>query len=435
MKTLTRPMFNMGGPIKQGVMHGIREPYKHGQRVMPTSDGSRPGYAGPLVLAAPAAWTAARAAAMRLAPRAFRGIKSLFGKTGPVTKTVPKQGPPFTIPSGRTLSSKGYPGGQIPGRTIGPGTTEVTQQVFKPNPMTRYLAASPEGKIAKWVWDGKGWVAKAVAMPFKSPLTAGYLIYEGGKWLRKDGSEATDGEIAAFTKGPPGGGDPNMKGSGAGGLGGTEDTAANRAAFAKSQRDARVQKYMDMMGYDRSKKTALADALIDASKIVSERGSLDPTNITGELINPIIQATSKRLDKPEQIREAVGLMMTKAGLEKEMYEAKSKLTDELTKKRIQVEDAKLTKDSLFGDVAQIAEKQGSFPTGENLAMYARNRGIPIDGIVAAKDIAKWKKENKGQTDVDYITEVAKLKETTPGTYVVNDNIFVVNEDKTITRRL
>ena len=32
MRTLSRPMFNMGGPIKQGVMHGIREPYKHGTR-------------------------------------------------------------------------------------------------------------------------------------------------------------------------------------------------------------------------------------------------------------------------------------------------------------------------------------------------------------------------------------------------------------------
>ena len=30
MRTLSRPMFNMGGPIKQGVMHGIREPKKHG---------------------------------------------------------------------------------------------------------------------------------------------------------------------------------------------------------------------------------------------------------------------------------------------------------------------------------------------------------------------------------------------------------------------
>ena len=26
MRTLSRPMFNMGGPIKEGIMHGIREP-------------------------------------------------------------------------------------------------------------------------------------------------------------------------------------------------------------------------------------------------------------------------------------------------------------------------------------------------------------------------------------------------------------------------
>ena len=30
MRTLNRPMFNMGGPIKQGIMHGIREPYRGG---------------------------------------------------------------------------------------------------------------------------------------------------------------------------------------------------------------------------------------------------------------------------------------------------------------------------------------------------------------------------------------------------------------------
>ena len=55
MKTLSRPMFNMGGPIKQGIMHGIREPYAHGQRVMPSSDGRRPGYGGP-ALAFPWLW-------------------------------------------------------------------------------------------------------------------------------------------------------------------------------------------------------------------------------------------------------------------------------------------------------------------------------------------------------------------------------------------
>ena len=32
MRTLSRPMFNMGGPIKQGIMDGIREPYAGGGR-------------------------------------------------------------------------------------------------------------------------------------------------------------------------------------------------------------------------------------------------------------------------------------------------------------------------------------------------------------------------------------------------------------------
>ena len=117
---------------------------------------------------------------------------------------------------------------------------------------------------------------------------------------------------------------PIVKG-GAGGAGiDTKDTstAESRAAFANKQRQDRVNKYLDMMGYDRSKKTAIGDALIDASKIVSDRGTLDRKNITRDLINPIIQATSKRFDKPEQIREAVGLMMTKADLEKEMYQSK-----------------------------------------------------------------------------------------------------------------
>ena len=31
MRTLNRPMFNMGGPIKQGIMHGIREPLVRGK--------------------------------------------------------------------------------------------------------------------------------------------------------------------------------------------------------------------------------------------------------------------------------------------------------------------------------------------------------------------------------------------------------------------
>jgi hypothetical protein len=34
MRPLNRPMFRMGGPIKEGVMDGIREPKKNGGRML-----------------------------------------------------------------------------------------------------------------------------------------------------------------------------------------------------------------------------------------------------------------------------------------------------------------------------------------------------------------------------------------------------------------
>ena len=34
MKPLNRPMFRYGGPIKEGVMSGIREPKKNGGRML-----------------------------------------------------------------------------------------------------------------------------------------------------------------------------------------------------------------------------------------------------------------------------------------------------------------------------------------------------------------------------------------------------------------
>jgi hypothetical protein len=159
-----------------------------------------------------------------------------------------------------------------------------------------------------------GWAGKAARFATSpSSIIAGVAYY-----MWPDGKERTEPPTPGT--GVPGGGDKGMYYEGKGK--GKVLTSAERDAFAKAEREKRVEKYLDMMGYDRSKKTAIADALIDASKIVSDRGTLDRKNITAELINPIIQATSKRLDKPEQIREAVGLMMTKAGLEKEMYDAK-----------------------------------------------------------------------------------------------------------------
>ena len=85
-----------------------------------------------------------------------------------------------------------------------------------------------------------------------------------------------------------------------------------------------------MMGYDSAKKGAISDALIDASALVqdasTEAGSIKHAD-WGKLINKAIQTTSKRLDKPAQIREAVGLMATKAAIQKDLTAETDALKD------------------------------------------------------------------------------------------------------------
>ena len=79
MRTLNRPMFRMGGPIKEGVMHGIREPYRSGQLVRPGP--GRPGYRGPGDIN-PEKWLPKT----NKIPKSKLGIVSTIGKKVPFFK-------------------------------------------------------------------------------------------------------------------------------------------------------------------------------------------------------------------------------------------------------------------------------------------------------------------------------------------------------------
>ena len=312
MRTLSRPMFKMGGPIKEGVMHGIREPHQAGQVVG------------------------------RLAPIASK----VFGKVGNIFK--------------------GTPTGQVPGWT--PLTRlEKIKSWFGSAPAGKYLAGSPEGRL---LTGGAGWAGKAgqkigsvLKGAAKSPLTvgaAGYGAYRGIKGL------SGDDEIDIVTGVMKPGGYPKAKKKGQG------IETGSRGDFAKAEREARVNKYLELMGYDRSKKMAVADALIDASKIVSDRGTLDKKNINRELINPIIQATSARFDKPGQIREAVGLMATKAEIEKDISKEKDALAKALTLKQIEKADRVLAETGDFEkDIRTLLLNARTAPNKKTLEQYAR----------------------------------------------------------------
>ena len=387
MRTLSRPMFNMGGPIKQGIMHGIREPYAHGTRaalvgnpIFPKDKTGRAHHMNPYALAA----TGVARVAPRVAPHVKRGyeaFKNIF---------------------------RGTPTGQVPGWA--PLTTgQKIKSWFASAPAGKYLAGSPEGRLLS---GGAGWAGAAgkkigsvLKGAAKSPLTVGAGAWYGVPWAGKK-LFGGDDEADAVTGVMKPGGYPEGTGTGKGK--GKELTSAERDAFAKSQREARLNKYLQMMGYDQSKKTAIADALIDASKIVSDRGTLDRKNITGELISPIIQAASKRLDKPQQIREAVGLMAAKAEIEKDLNKEKDVLAKTLTQRRIDKLDQELGsgfEDDLRALVANRKEKVGK----KQLERFAR--------LTADK-----------YGDTFTVVTDATVIGNEPGVYMVEDKIFRVDDD-------
>jgi len=236
----------------------------------------------------------------------------------------------------------------------------------------------------------------------------GGLVWTGVNWVRKDGSPASTDEIEQNTAqhGPF---DHTDK----------KKIAKAQAAFAEAQRDTRVKKYLDMMGYDRSKKTAVADALIDASKIVSDRGTLETKNITRDLISPIIQATSKRFDKPEQIREAVGLMSVKAAIQKDLEDPQ---VAKLRALQIESEQKKLSPGVGARIMAYMASKKDDVK-GDELVDLVRlsttDEGKKFK-YITDEEVALIP-ELKGKTALEIVSSTAKED----GVYMVGNSVIEV----------
>ena len=175
------------------------------------------------------------------------------------------------------------------------------------------------------------------------------------------------------------------------------------AAEAKAARTKKLNKYLDTMGYDKAKKTAMGDALIDASAIVQnatdEAGSLKKAD-WGKLINRAIQTTSKRLDKPEQIREAVGLMMTKGEIEKDIAAGKGGALKQNARDLVAAGVYKTEKEAM----AHLG-KVGSFE--DTMAALASKTGNVTGDMIKVAWISDQKKPPRDHfksTDKDGISE-------------------------------
>jgi hypothetical protein len=433
MRTLNRPMFNMGGPIKEGIMHGIREPYRHGRRVG-YADGT-PGWGG--------------------------YFKNIFQKSKPVIKqVVGKKFKPIvggineqkwlehlskTAPkikqtvSGITSSpaAQGFMKNlkdfsiTTPGwlKTAGTGIKNIYASAPKKSLIGTTIAAPYAINLAKKIPFSKlGDVAKSYGEEWKKAFGI-----EEEKITDKDGVKGIEENITML---PPDTGSDY----------GQFDRAQKRIAegkasrLAKQKKDDRINELLEIMGYDKSKKGAAYDALIDASQIISQAPGGEDLDISADIIQPTIAATSKRFDKPKDIEEAVRLMQTKADIQKDLTKDETALANELKREQIKVAKKTLAGPSLTEEYSAYNTKHGSYPTGDQLASMARTNGVDIESVVETKSVNSWLKNNKGKDIIDFMeSRIKELKDKgTPipaGAHVVKNRILIVDVNGNVTSGL
>jgi hypothetical protein len=421
-------MFNMGGPIKEGVMHGIREPYRHGRRVG-YKDGGWGDY-----------------------------FKNIFTKATPVVKqVVGKKAKPIIAATDKIADQKWlqslHPSRikeTISGIT-GSGAGQSFMRNLKDFSMTTPGWLKTAGTGIKNIYSlapKRSLIGTTIAAPYAINLAKKIPFSKlgdvaksyGEEWKKAFGIE--DKVIDTPTDVPL---NPNLQnipepkptdtGSDYGQFTRAQKRIAEARAteLAKKRKDDRINDLLEMMGYDQSKKDAAYNALLDASQIISQAPGGESLDISRDIIQPAIAATSKRFDKPQEIEEAVRLMQTKADIQKDMTKEETALANRAKDLQIKVHEKTLAGPSLTEAYNAYFEKHGSYPSGDSLANLARTKGVEIESVVDTKSVNSWLKNNKGKDEVDFMeVEVKKAKEDntpiTPGVYVVTDRIIIVGVD-------
>ena len=418
MKPLNRPMFRYGGPIKEGVMSGIREPKKDGGKMLLVGQhpeqfkdaGGREQHFAPLV--------GLGMAAARFLPAAYRGFKAARAYK-PMSET---------LGVGGRLKNIFMPRGGIsaPMAPRGAGAGFRVGSFLRQNPITTasLLPQAAAGTYA--VGSGAVKAVPGIAKSYIDALIPGESIFR-----EKDGSPKTDASgVSNINKtkraiGMPenltyrASTDATKKG------GGVELSAEERRA-------KNVERYRDIMDIKGMNKDAAYNSLIAASQAINESGDFKGDIKSGKLINQIIQATSTQFDKPKATKDAINTLIAKAEIEKDMNKEKNALENKKTNLQIKAAEKALAGDSFDEAILKkITATNGKMPTGSDLA------GI----LKATKGIDSVVLDGSQVTpggEVTFLQESVneKIKEGTsvnPGAYVLNSKILIVDEQGNVSQ--
>ena len=458
MRTLNRPMFRYGGPIKEGVMNGIREPKRNGgpmvKQAALVGNSAYPQTAGrehhrfnifgfgtnaAKVGAGGAAQKTVGSEAKRLGLAGLANLKKIPGYfSSKINKTVPK-----------VIRNKS-------GRIIGEGGESV------PNFLGRDPTVRLVGGTYKIVTDPKaiGYGKKAVQMA-ASPTTAlGAAAFTdvlpgGNPFIGQRNllGQKYDKETGIKTEGLFGRDLPakaELAQIEADRIAKAErDEQARLEALFKTQnpdidttpkksdnelRQERIQKYRDIMDIKGMNKDAAYNSLIAASQAISGEGDFKGSLKDGSLINKIIGSTSKAYDKPKATKDAIDTLILKGEIEKDMNKDKNAIMDAYRMKQIALADKQLSGGGFAENKGVLAKTM----SGQTLFDTAAAKSSPnfMGNLMTKKDLTNLMTEAKKKGDlverdiiINTTETLIKGKGIPNGDYTVGDVLVTIVEGK------
>jgi len=435
MKTLNRPMFRYGGPIKEGVMSGIREPKKNGGKMLLVGQhpkefrdsGGREQHYLPLLTYG--------AAALRALPAVYRGFKGArtfapgnLGKMGRFKDIFSpsnrfRQGQ--VAGQGNILTPAQIKAGMIPKI----GQRGILQSLKDPGRLGAAIRENPFTALSALTVPNMALSAAPVIG--KGALGAGKMFIDAvlpGEQFKKEIPEIDINK------------DPNL-GKTTKELAKTTSTSTNPDGSPvvqltdKEKRAQQIQKYRDIMDIKSMNKGAAYDSLIAASQAVNQSGDFKGDLKSGKLINQIIQSTSKAFDKPAKTKDAIDSLILKAEIEKDINKDKNRLDTEYKKSMIDINKKKLEGGDYSENVA-VSTKSGA--TGQSI--FDQAAGLTVDdfrgNLITKTDMDKVIKKAKESGDMDeqeivvsYTNTIIEGKEVPDGNYTVGKNLITIQDGK------
>ena len=399
MKALKRPMFRMGGPIKEGIMDGMREPLKNGglskqfntglvgDERYPKTGGREHHYLNLIPMGIQALRVAGPALVRGFkAARAFGatpGKLGFFGRAKDLATIRKGIGLPMATRPESIAFRIGSFAKQNPILSLSaPSLTYDAARVGGP-----LLGEAAKG-VANFLVPGKALDPFKDKKPedIKTDDTGLEVVDEFGK--NEKGGEAVSQEV--------------------------------KDNITKDRIEENRKRYYKLMGIDKMKKDATYDSLIDASRIIQEQGGdLKGAVKSGTLQNAIIQAISKNLDKSADLKKQIDAAILKGEIEKDIKSADSLANDE---KRARIKALERTEKaaSAKGRINEIFATEGTI-AGTTTAALLDNDGIKFDAILPDKELTKYQKDNPNKTEVDFFKSVGGSLED--GRYVVGRKLI------------